>query len=55
MSFPQNNQCIHCDVSSCKHYSQDGKCRLESIQVAPRDGCHSGNCDESLCSSYHVK
>ncbi len=56
MSFPQSSQCIHCDVSSCKHHSQkEGKCELDSIRVAPRDGCKSGNCDESLCASYHGK
>ena len=46
MSFPNNNQCIHCDVESCE---------LDSIKVAPRCGCHSGDCDESLCASYHAK
>ncbi len=55
MSFPKNNQCIHCDVASCKHHDGKSLCQLESIKVAPRDGCASGDCEESLCSSYHTK
>lgn len=55
MAFSNKNQCIHCDVESCKHHAQDGLCQLESIQVAPRCDCHSGKCDESECSSYHKK
>ena len=55
MAFSNKNQCIHCDVESCRHHSQDGMCELESIKVAPRCGCHSGECDESECASYHVK
>lgn len=52
MSFPVKNQSIHCDVTSCKHHSRDNMCQLESIKVAPRSQCHSGNCDESECSNY---
>lgn len=55
MSFPTQNQCIHCDVQSCKHHSQENLCDLNSIQVSPREGCNSGESDESLCSSYHTK
>lgn len=55
MAFTKNNQCIQCDVESCKHYSDEGMCELESIKVAPREGCHTGDCDESLCSSYRNK
>ncbi|MBE5795487.1 MAG: DUF1540 domain-containing protein [Clostridiales bacterium] len=55
MSFQNKNQCIHCSVESCRHHSQNGLCELESIQVKPRSQCESGNCDESLCASYHAK
>ena len=55
MSFPNNNQCIHCDVESCQHHASDNMCELDSIKVAPRCGCPSGDCDESLCASYHAK
>ncbi len=55
MSFANKNQVIHCDVDSCQHHSNDGKCQLDAIKVAPRCGCHSGKCDESECSSYHAK
>ena len=49
------NQTIQCDVVSCQHHSTDGKCRLDSIKVAPRANCHDGKCDESECASYHAK
>ncbi len=52
MAFSSNDQCIHCDVESCKHWEHSGMCKLDSIQVGPRQGCHSGECDESQCSSY---
>jgi len=55
MAFQNQGQCIHCDVRTCKHHTRDDMCELDSIQVSPRDGCNSGNCDESLCSSYRVK
>ena len=55
MSFPNKNQCIHCDVESCKHHSGDGLCELESIKVEPRCGCHNGTCEESECGSYHAR
>ncbi len=55
MSFANKNQVIHCDVTSCQHHSNEGKCNLDSIKVAPRCDCHSGKCDESQCSSYHSK
>ncbi|MEF9880846.1 MAG: DUF1540 domain-containing protein, partial [Clostridia bacterium] len=55
MSFPANNQSIRCDVCSCKHHENDGKCELESITVSPRCDCSSGDCDESLCASYRAK
>lgn len=52
MSFQNKNQCIHCDVTSCKHHASDGMCSLDSIKVAPRENCHNGSCDESECSNY---
>ncbi|MEG2253429.1 MAG: DUF1540 domain-containing protein, partial [Clostridia bacterium] len=52
MSFPNKNQCIQCEVSSCKHHSSDGLCELDTVKIAPRCGCNSGNCDESECASY---
>lgn len=55
MSFPEKNQMIKCDVTSCQHHSNEGKCRLDSIKVAPRQNCHNGSCDESECASYHAK
>lgn len=55
MAFNNKNQCIHCDVESCQHHAKDGMCELESIKVAPRCGCHSGDCDESECASYHAR
>ena len=55
MAFPNKNQVVHCDVTSCQHHSTDGMCRLEAIKVAPRSECHSGKCDESECASYHKK
>ena len=54
MSAP-DNQCIHCDVVSCAHHDHAGYCELESIRVAPRCDCHSGDCDESQCASYRLK
>lgn len=49
-------QCINCGVSSCRHHAQDDTCKLESIQVEPMQGCHTGEpSDESLCGSYQVK
>ncbi len=55
MSFQNKNQCIHCSVESCRHHSQQNLCELESIHVEPKQGCHAGKCDESLCASYHAK
>ena len=54
MSMDQNNQTIKCSVESCKHHAL-GCCKLESIDVAPRCGCHSGDCDESECRSYKTR
>jgi len=55
MAFPNKNQSILCDVTSCQHHAENGMCRLDSIKVAPRTDCHSGKCDESECASYHSK
>lgn len=55
MSSSNNNQCIHCSVVSCRHHDSEGMCELNSIHVEPRCDCNSGNCDESLCGSYHRK
>ena len=38
-----------------KPSEMNGMCQLDSINVAPRCGCHSGDCDESECASYHAK
>ena len=47
------NQTIHCSVSSCRYNKADQQlCELESIEVRPNCGCHSGSCDESMCGSY---
>lgn len=46
------NQTIHCSVSSCRHHSDKNVCRLDTIDVCPNCGCHSGKCDESMCGSY---
>lgn len=53
--MPSTNQCIHCDVPTCEHHLRDGLCNLQDIQVAPRCGCQSGDCDESMCASYRKK
>ena len=55
MAVPNKNQSIQCDVASCQHHTEHGMCRLDSIKVAPRGGCHSGKCDESECASYHAR
>ncbi|MEA5013593.1 MAG: DUF1540 domain-containing protein [Candidatus Limiplasma sp.] len=55
MAFSPKNQCIHCNVASCKHWAQDDRCSLDSIKVAYRQDCDSGSCDESMCASYHTK
>lgn len=55
MSFPNKTQTIQCDVQTCQHHAEGGRCQLDSIKVAPRAGCHSGKCDESECASYHAK
>ena len=48
----QRNQCILCSVESCKHHDKAGKCELSEIQVAPKQDCSTGKCDESQCASY---
>lgn len=48
----KNNQCIHCSVSSCVHHHDEHQCELTDIQVAPKNDCRTGRCDESQCASY---
>lgn len=48
----KNNQCIRCSVESCTHHHTDGLCELAEIQVAPKQDCRTGSCDESQCASY---
>ena len=48
----KSNQKIACSVCSCKHYCEGKECDLKEIEVCPKEGCHSGECDESMCSSY---
>lgn len=48
-----HSQCIHCDVGSCEHNDQSGKCALNAIKVSPCPNCNSGDKqDESMCASY---
>lgn len=54
MSLIPENQTIKCSVESCTHHAQ-GMCKLNAIDVAPRCGCHSGDCDESECRSYKTR
>ncbi len=55
MAFPNKNQSIRCDVSSCRHHSTDGMCELDAIKVKPRGNCHNGSCEESECGNYNAK
>ena len=49
----EGNQKIHCTVTSCKYNNgKNGKCTLESIEVAPMPNVRTKNPDESMCSSY---
>lgn len=46
-------QKINCTVGSCKYNnSQKQLCELDSIIITPKENIHSGNPDESECSSY---
>lgn len=51
----KKNECIHCDVTSCKHNAQSEKyCTLESISV----GTHESNptvCECTDCRSFSVR
>ncbi len=49
------NRCILCGVETCTHHNEENYCELDSIKVAPRYGCHSGDCDESMCASYKTR
>ena len=49
----EKNQEINCTVTSCKYNNnKNGKCILESIQIAPIDECDTMEADESMCASY---
>lgn len=46
-------QTIGCEVESCRYQDIDGNmCKLSDISVMANRGCHSGDCDESMCGSY---
>ena len=49
----EGKQYINCSVATCKYNNQEKqKCILESIQVAPIQGCNTMEPDESMCASY---
>ena len=49
----EKNQIINCTVASCKYNNgQKNVCKLDSIVVAPTCDVDSGDCDESMCTSY---
>lgn len=56
MAFTEpKRQCVHCEVTSCRHHDQNNGCELDSINVKPRCDCRSGKCDESECGSYRAR
>ncbi|MBR0320617.1 MAG: DUF1540 domain-containing protein [Clostridia bacterium] len=57
MNQENHNQCIHCDVTSCKHLNENKHvCSLDAITVAPTPMAYSGDpADESMCKSYSSK
>lgn len=49
----EGKQKINCTVTTCRYNNQENrKCVLESIQVAPIEGCDTMEADESMCASY---
>ena len=47
------NQKIICEVESCLHQDcNTKKCKLNSINVMPTQGCSTRKADESMCGSY---
>lgn len=50
------NECIGCEVTSCRYNGEGAHCELERIQIKPCRGCESGRPDEaSFCGSYSEK
>lgn len=46
-------QMIKCAVKSCKYHDMEGKCGLNSIQVAPDASSPKvKSADQSMCSSF---
>jgi len=46
-------QTIGCTVETCRyHDNKEDMCTLPGIRVKANSGCHSGDCDESMCGSY---
>lgn len=49
----ERNQLINCTVTSCAfNNSEENKCELKSIHVAPLDDVYTQTPDESMCASY---
>jgi len=49
-------QTIGCRVTSCAYNRSGSDCELDSIEVRPMAGCHTGEaCDESMCGSYKAR
>lgn len=49
-------QTIKCSVNSCRYHSTDGRCSLNSIQVAPDASSPKVNSnDQSMCSSFEYQ
>ena len=51
----EGKQTIACSVTSCQYNAQGDMCRLNRIQVAPKQGVNSGRPEESLCASYRIE
>ena len=52
----EGKQQINCTVATCKYNNQENqKCILQSIQVAPIEGCNTMEADESMCASYEYE
>ncbi len=47
---------INCRVKSCRYHNNENQmCELEAILVAPVEGKHTKETDESMCSSYEYQ
>ena len=47
------NKAINCDVSSCRHNNEKGKCTLSDVQISCT--CNEHNCHDSyytICNSF---